>query len=130
MTVLVIFHHAAITYGAPGGWYMSDGGNRRRRADRVYLVCRDQPVFFMGFFFFLSALFTPAAYDKKGPARFLTDRLKRLGIPLVFYSLLISPVTIWLVQKYQRGVSYSFTDFVKGFHGWINSACCGLWPHS
>ncbi len=120
MTVLVICHHAAITYGAPGGWYMSDAvSGSTGRILLTWFVAVNQS-FFMGFFFFLSALFTPGAYDKKGPGKFLTYRLKRLGIPLLFYSFIVSPLTIWLVLKYQGRVRYGFVDFLKGFDGWIN----------
>jgi glucan biosynthesis protein C len=49
--------------------------------------------FFMGLFFFISGLFTPRSIERKGPARFVLDRLVRLGIPLVVFFFLISPLT-------------------------------------
>ncbi len=120
MTVLVIFHHTAVTYGAPGGWYLKQQATGQGALTLLTWFVATNQSFFMGFFFFLSALFTPGAYDKKGPARFLTDRLKRLGIPLLVYSLVISPLTIWLVQKYQRGIPSSFSGFINGFDDWID----------
>jgi peptidoglycan/LPS O-acetylase OafA/YrhL len=51
--------------------------------------------FFMGLFFFLAGYFTPGAFDRKGPATFLSDRLLRLGVPLVLGTILIVPLAGW-----------------------------------
>ncbi len=34
----------------------------------------------------------PGSYDRKGGGKFLKDRLMRLGIPLVFYMVVIDPL--------------------------------------
>ena len=39
--------------------------------------------YFMGLLFLISGYFSPQSLDRKGPARFVRDRLIRLGIPLV-----------------------------------------------
>jgi glucans biosynthesis protein C len=54
--------------------------------------------FFMGFFFLLAGYYTPASYDRKGPQYFLTDRLLRLGVPLLVYFFVLSPLTIALAR--------------------------------
>jgi glucan biosynthesis protein C len=46
--------------------------------------------FFMGFFFTLSSYFRPGSLDRRGAGRYLTDRLKRLGIPMLFYALVLN----------------------------------------
>jgi hypothetical protein len=74
----------------------------------------------MGFFFFLSAYFIPGSYNKKGAARFVKDRLLRLGIPLVFYSFVLSPVLIYLVYYFGKGHHITFIQFLGGFHDWID----------
>ena len=74
----------------------------------------------MGFFFFLSAYFVPGSYNKKGAARFVRDRLVRLGIPLVFYSFVLSPVLIYLVYYFAEGHHITFIQFLGGFHDWID----------
>ena len=53
----------------------------------------------MGFFLLIAAYFVPGSYDRKGARPFLKDRLIRLGIPLLVYSWIISPLT-WLVITY------------------------------
>lgn len=45
----------------------------------------------MALFFFLSGLFTPGSYDRKGPAHFLLDRSLRLLLPTAVYIIFIVP---------------------------------------
>src|SRR6202012_5995238 len=76
--------------------------------------------FFMGFFFFLSAYFTGPSYDKKGPSRFIKDRLVRLGIPLVFYSFVLGPFMNYLVYYFGYDHHISFSQFLSGYNDWID----------
>src|SRR5580692_771994 len=48
------------------------------------LFCAWQDVYLMAFMFFLSALFAWPSLRRKGPAKFLSDRLLRLGVPFMF----------------------------------------------
>ncbi len=53
----------------------------------------------MGCLFLISGYLTPASFDRKGPRRFLIDRVVRLGIPMLFYDLVIHPFLIyWLAS--------------------------------
>ena len=76
--------------------------------------------FFMGFFFFLSALFVPSSYDKKGPVKFITDRLLRLGIPLIFYSFVLSPFLSFIPYKWAEGHNITYLQYLGGFHPWVD----------
>ena len=76
--------------------------------------------FFMGFFFFLSACFISPSYNRKGAGQFLIDRLKRLGIPLVFYSLIFSPVLSYLVYYWGHGHHITYPQYLEGFDSWID----------
>lgn len=121
LTVLVIMHHAFITYGAPGGWYYSQKTTLLGAIVPMTAFVAVNQAFFMGFFFFLSALFIPSSYDKKGPAKFLADRLLRLGLPLVFYSFVLSPFLSFLVYNYTgTHPQITYAQFLGGFDGWIN----------
>ena len=51
--------------------------------------------FFMGLFFLMAGYFTPGALDRKGRSAFLSDRFRRLGIPLALGTLLIVPLAGW-----------------------------------
>jgi glucans biosynthesis protein C len=108
LTVLVVFHHAAICYGAPGGWYYHERSFSSLDPITAFcltMFCATNQAFFMGFFFLLAGYFTPASLDKKGYRSFLTDRLIRLGIPFLLYGFLISPLTIALAAA-ARGESF------------------------
>ena len=121
LTVLVILHHAAVTYGAPGGWYYSQKTALIGFLIPMTAFVATNQSFFMGFFFFLSALFIPSSYDKKGLAKFIYDRLIRLGIPLLFYSLILSPFLSFMVYNYTgTHERITYWQYLSGFDDWID----------
>lgn len=120
LTVLVVLHHSFITYGAPGGWYYSQKTTHMGALIPMTMFVAINQAFFMGFFFFLSAYFITSSYQKKGAKQFVLDRLKRLGIPLVFYSFILSPVMIYLVYYFGEGHHIGFLQFLGGFDDWID----------
>ncbi len=75
LTVLVVLHHIAISYGASGLHPCKDP-----QPDRLsplllsYFVAVNQS-FFMSAFFFLSAYFIPRSLESRGVLTFLKDRL-------------------------------------------------------
>ncbi|NJK93881.1 MAG: acyltransferase family protein [Bacteroidales bacterium] len=66
----------------------------------------------MSLFFFISAYFVPASYDKKGASKYFTDRLMRLGIPLLVYIFILHPVITYGIQVYTKAYTGSFSDFL------------------
>jgi fucose 4-O-acetylase-like acetyltransferase len=120
LTVLVVLHHSFITYGAPGGWYYAEKTTNIAASIPMTLFVATNQSFFMGFFFFISAYFTESSYRKKGAIRFTADRLKRLGIPLIFYSFILSPVLSYLVYRFAMGHHITYLQYLGGFHPWID----------
>ncbi|MAF09697.1 hypothetical protein CMK11_04530 [Candidatus Poribacteria bacterium] len=111
LTALVILHHAAITYGAPGGWYYrEDPANGLAAEVLLVLFVATNQAYFMGFFFFIAGYFTPAAYDRKGTAAFLRDRALRLGVPLVVYAACIDPAMGHALRASAGGDAGSLAD--------------------
>jgi hypothetical protein len=107
VTLLVVFHHTAITYGAVGGWYYKEiAPSLAPGGQLLSLFCAVNQAWFMGLFFLLAGYYTPPACARHGTAGFVAERLKRLGIPLVFYFLILSPVTVALAQT---ASGHSFT---------------------
>src|ERR1700709_1295300 len=102
LTALVILHHTFITYGAPGGWYYFQKTTSEAAKIPMTLFVAVNQAFFMGFFFFLSAYFIRPSYEKKGAAKFVKDRLIRLGIPLIFYSVILGPAMNYLVYYFGK----------------------------
>jgi Acyltransferase family len=120
LITLVVVQHALITYGVNAGWYYTERTTHIAAIIPMDLLAVINQSFFMGLYFFLSAFFMPASYDKKGIRRFLKDRLLRLGIPWVFYSFILSPVMIYLVYYFGDKHHIPFIKFLGGFHAWIN----------
>lgn len=104
--MLVILHHTAITYGASGGWYYRESGGDPATSVILTFFCAINQSFFMGLLFFISGYFTPPSFDRKGAARFLGDKLVRLGIPLLVYAFVIGPALVWFLYS-RRDISLS-----------------------
>ncbi|WP_366113087.1 acyltransferase, partial [Bradyrhizobium sp.] len=99
VTLLLVFHHSAITYGAIGGWYYKEiAPSISLSGVLLILFCTVNQAWFMGLFFLLSGYFTPPAFDRHGAAGFVRERVIRLGIPLLVYFLLLYPLTEALAQ--------------------------------
>ncbi len=102
LTLLVLFHHTAIVYGAIGGWYYHEVTNdpaHPASGTRLLIVfCTVNQAFFMGLFFLIAGYFTPGAVERNGARGYLRERARRLGIPLLVYCLLIGPATIALAR--------------------------------
>ena len=120
MIILVILHHTFITYGAPGGWYyFQKTTNEIAKIPMTLFVAVNQS-FFMGFFFFLSSYFIRSSYEKKGAAKFIKDRLIRLGVPLIFYSLILGPIMNYLVYSFGYGHHITLIQYLGGYNDWID----------
>jgi glucan biosynthesis protein C len=91
LTVLVVVHHAAITYSNVPLWYYTEPATDPSGTLLDLLLVLDQS-FFMGTFFLISALFVPGSYDRKGAKHFLGERLLRLGVPLLAWLLVLRPL--------------------------------------
>jgi fucose 4-O-acetylase-like acetyltransferase len=91
LILLVILHHAAITYGASGSWFYK--ATEATSVPLTFLAAVNQ-AFFMGLFFMISGALAPASLDRKGTNAFLTDRALRLGLPVLIFGFLLGPLTV------------------------------------
>jgi hypothetical protein len=62
------------------------------------LLSLDQ-CYFMVLFFFISGLFTPSSFDRKGRREFIRDKCKRLGLPFSVYFWIAGPLLIFVIIK-------------------------------
>lgn len=99
LTILVIAHHSAITYGASGGWFIKLADGESPTALGLTLFAAVNQAFFMGFFFLISGYLTPSSYDRKGWAGFARDRLLRLGVPTLVFGFVIGPLTVAIASS-------------------------------
>ncbi|MEJ3653594.1 acyltransferase family protein [Actinomycetes bacterium KLBMP 9759] len=104
LTVLVVLHHVAVTYGNIPVWYYVETAKDGTGLLLDLLVVFNQ-TFFMGFFFMVSGFFVPASYDRKGRGTFVKDRLFRLGVPLLLFAILIRPL-LTIPSAIESGLPY------------------------
>jgi glucans biosynthesis protein C len=105
---LVVVLHAIISYMefAPPWWYVLDG---QRSIVFTYMVLLiDVPI--MQIMFFLAGYYAWPSLAKRGPARFFTDKIRRIGIPWVFGVLALAPPTAYLIY-YSRHAPMSLWTF-------------------
>jgi peptidoglycan/LPS O-acetylase OafA/YrhL len=82
MIALVVLHHTAITYGASGGWFYHELRPSATPSSVILtLFVMTNQAYFMGILFLLAGYFTPGSLERKGYARFLSDRFCALGCP-------------------------------------------------
>ena len=101
VTVLVIAHHCAVTYGNIPVWFYNEPPQDPSAYALDALVVMDQ-TWFMGLFFLLSGYFVPVSVDRHGPRSFARDRLIRLGLPLLGFVLIVRPLAnfhSWLLDS-------------------------------
>ncbi|TWI97180.1 acyltransferase-like protein [Mucilaginibacter frigoritolerans] len=85
----------------------------------------------MPIFFFISGAGTWYALQSKTAAKFITDRVKRILVPLVFGIFILSPHQVYLERLTHHQFGGSFIDFLPHyFSGWYglggNFAWMGL----
>ena len=66
----------------------------------------------------------PGSYDRKGASHFLKDRLIRLGIPLIIYSWIISPLTWVVITGVTQGQTRPWWTYLPG----VGDAVIGAGP--
>jgi fucose 4-O-acetylase-like acetyltransferase len=98
MIMLVVSMHAAVTYSHLGSWYYMEDRPVSTAETAVFATYQATlQSFFMGFLFFIAGYFVPAAYDSKGPGRFIRDRAFRLGLPLLFFVFILQPIAVYCI---------------------------------
>ena len=131
LIVLVIVHHAAVTYSHVGSWYYNEDPKPGLIVTLLFATFLSfNQAYFVGFLFLIAGYFTPAAFDLKGFGAFLRDRAKRLGIPTLIYILVIHPVIVyWLLRDFYEPSRPSLLSAYPNFllRGRVLSASGPMW---
>lgn len=110
LTILVIFHHAAITYGGGGDWgdwlVVDPAVDEISPIFLAFFNAINQS-YFMSALFLLAGYFTPRSFEKKGGRGFIRDRLIRLGIPILLCTTIIFNINVYLADRFIRHVPFS-----------------------
>jgi len=122
LTILVILHHTAIAYGAGGDWSIVDPAVDDISPIFLTFFTAVNQSYFMSAFFLLAGYFTPRSLDRKGRARFIKDRLIRLGIPLLLFTTIILNINEYLYIVYYLKGSFSPIWAYSPAHLWFLQA--------
>jgi peptidoglycan/LPS O-acetylase OafA/YrhL len=132
IVVLVIAHHAALAYHpfapppsaslvAQPRWWEAFPVVDAQRWSGFSLLVGFNDTFFMSLMFFLSGLFVWHGLQRKGSAKFLRDRLLRLGVGFIVAAVIVAPLAYYPTYLQSPGHAS-----VAGFwHQWL---ALGEWP--
>lgn len=113
LSMLVVAHHAGQPYGSDGWWLFQSP----LRSNWIHLFFGVNEAFFMGLFFLMAGYFHPGSLDRKGPLKFVLDRLWRFGVPIVIMVLGITPVFIYFHEVlFKHFPPCAYLDFFKGVY--------------
>jgi surface polysaccharide O-acyltransferase-like enzyme len=113
----VIVGHATIAWTGVGTWVLTEPPVREPMLSLLKTAAAIGVLFAMPLFFLIAGAFTPGSLARKGLRRFLGDRTVRLGIPMVAFVLVLSPL-----------VEYADTDNAGWSKGFPAFAVHIWWP--
>lgn len=97
--LIVVFIHSGVTYSTLGSWYYTEPSTLPVVSKLFFAFFQSHAqAFSMSLFFFIAAYFIPKSLERKGAKKFITDRLLRLGIPVLIYMFLIHTLCVKLVH--------------------------------
>ena len=121
----VVLMHTAIMYGAEGAWFYHESGEKNILIFVIMMLLGGiGTAFTMGLLFLVAGYFTPRAYDRRGAGPFLIDRFKRLGIPLIFFEVVILPLINYSVDVY-AGKAHSLGQYLLDHFQNLNTIADG-----
>lgn len=127
LTALVVCHHQAIAFGAPGGWYYvaAAPGDIVSLVVMTLFVAVNQ-AYFMSLLFFVSAYFTRMSLLKKGVPAFVKGRAIRLLVPLAVFFFLLNPSVIHLARFFRGEAEAGYAAFMLK-EGWRHFGLGPMW---
>ena len=117
--ILVLAMHTAVTYSGFGGWYYIEGSPENLSFFEMAFFGFFQSfvqAWVMGALFFISAYLITKALAKHGSSNFIKERLFRLGLPLLLYVFIVTPLIMYIILGY-----YSENNFFINYIQYITS---------
>ena len=119
LVILVVLHHVALVYGAGAPFYYVEPPFTEPLAYIVLLAfALFNQAWFMGALYLIAGYFTPGSYERKGAGSFLKGRLVRLGIPLLVFYFILSPLSsigYWQMPAELTGITDPLSLFAYPF---------------
>jgi glucan biosynthesis protein C len=113
LVIGVITMHVAVTPGFDGSWYLESYDEMTTAVvDVLTPILAVGWLFGLGLFFLIAGRLSAPSLDRKGPKRFVQDRLIRLGIPLLAYMLLVSPLLEYVDHRENENGTEGLWEFL------------------
>lgn len=115
LIVLVITGHISVVYGGTGKGTWPYIEKVTDFFTKAALAAFDALIlgFVLTSFFFVSGYFVPKALNQKGFRKFITDRLIKFSVPVIFYFFVLSNINRFLGQTARGVFNGSFFEFIQ-----------------
>ncbi|KOU69220.1 membrane protein [Streptomyces sp. MMG1533] len=108
----LVFFHSALVFSPDDDFYVKN----RETTDVVTVVAGLGVVWAMPLLFLVAGLGARHSLRRRGPGGFVRERLLRLGVPLVFATLVLCPLPQWLrLRAADPGYRESYWEFWPRF---------------
>jgi fucose 4-O-acetylase-like acetyltransferase len=92
LVIGVIVAHVTMAWTGMSTWVFDEPPIREPLLSLLSVVEVIGGMFGMALFFLIAGAFTPGSLSRKGMRQFLIDRTVRLGVPMVFFMIALSPI--------------------------------------
>lgn len=110
MVIGVIVAHVTFAWTTVGNWVFKEEPLPEPALTLATMLAVICGLFGLALFFLVAGRFTPSSFRRKGPLRFLGDRLLRLGVPMAFFVIFLSPVVEY-VDDDSKVLTRNFVNF-------------------
>lgn len=117
LVIGVVVAHATMAWTGVGTWVFDEPPVREPLLSALSIFELVGALFGLALFFLIAGAFTPRSLARKGLRRFLVDRTVRLGVPMLFFVVVLSPV-----------VEYADPDAAGWTRGFPAFAVHTWWP--
>lgn len=129
VVLLLVPHHTAVTFSHIGNGYIYT----EQAVDSLYYTLQSDflNLWFMKLLFFISGISSYMALKKRSPREYLKERFHKLFIPAAFVTLLLGPLTAYIVAYSEGYFPGSLLDFyplylrnISEYLGWAQMWFC------
>lgn len=111
VVVGLVFFHSALVFAADDDFYVRNA----ETTGATFVLSALGVVWAMPMLFLIAGFGAWHSLRRRGPAGFATERLLRLGVPLVFGTLALAPLPQWLRLRADPGYHESYLAFLPRF---------------
>lgn len=129
VVLLIVPHHVAVTYSHIGKGYVY---TKEPISSLYYFIQSDfLNLWFMIILFFISGISAYYSILKRDYKGFIKERIKKLLIPVIFYILILGPLTAFYVERFYKGEVITLKEFylvylnnIQMYLGWAQMWYC------